>query len=534
VQRPTPWQDNNKVTHIMAPRSRSPLGAVVLQTLLLLAVTSSWRTHSRVTVRLLLATDNDDQYAATASRLEISTISNDAAPAAIIRHVGPPTVDAIAREHRTVVTMYSDNNETSTNGMDRLAEDLFEGKICERIIASSATHIAASNNESRIDLALLSSSPGRSNVVLRVQFHCRALFEKSGFGTGNFISAMYALRMAAQTMGNIQAAEFLCSDASEEASHLILPWLTGLFPLIPEDSSDTTAAILPNDHHQQPQPTIEQTCRRYLDVPIGYAVDEIMFEMRRLAVALVGIPYPGHPAELWAQRHLWSPPLVGPTAMQYRLPNPSRGAPPLIPNVELDDAVLHFRCGDLILSNLSRFGFMKFARHTNHLLNAQNNITSIGIATQPFAAGPHARMADVDLAKKPHRCRRVVDAVVEHLQFTFPHARIRVRNDPDESIALTFARMVMAKHVVVGISTFGVFPAVASFGRSYVREPDYARAPNRWLLDPWFLKQRNAAAADGGSSTLTLIREPRLTGADCRQMWGGDGSAVLDWLRSPP
>jgi hypothetical protein len=78
--------------------------------------------------------------------------------------------------------------------------------------------------------------------------------------------------------------------------------------------------------------------------------------MRRLSVALVGIPYAGHPSEARAQGHLWttSHSHGNTAAKRYQLPNPQRGAAPLVPNVELDDAVLHFRCGDLIFSNLSR------------------------------------------------------------------------------------------------------------------------------------------------------------------------------------
>jgi hypothetical protein len=70
------------------------------------------------------------------------------------------------------------------------------------------------------------------------------LFEKSGFGTGNFISAIYALRMAARVLESVQAVEFLCSDAHDEAAQLILPWLTGAFP-----SCRFAAAVHHHHHH---------------------------------------------------------------------------------------------------------------------------------------------------------------------------------------------------------------------------------------------------------------------------------------------
>jgi hypothetical protein len=506
----------------MSPRALGLRGAVVLRTLFLLVVTVSLLRQGRVTVRLLSAIDQDDE--AKASLLEIASIFNDAPSieAAIGKLVEQPAQDAIPPE--TVVTMYYDNNETTT-GMDRLADDLFGGKICERIIASSSS--TPKNDTNSMDRAL-SPRQRSEKVVVRVQFHCRTLFEKSCFGTGNFISAIYALRMAARALESVQAVEFLCSDAHDEAAHLILPWLTGVFPTLPDRSSSASSS---SSYHGQP-PTLEQACRSYNDVPIGYALDDITWEMRRLAVALVGIPYAGHPSEAWAQEHLWitshSHSHGNTAAMRYQLPNPQRGAAPLVPNVELDDAILHFRCGDLIFSNLSRFGFMKFGSYSKHL---DANVTSIGIATQPLEAGPNVRSADIDMKKKPQRCRQVIEAFVDHLQQRFPHARIRLRNDPHESIALTYARMVMAKQVVIGISTFGVFPAVASFGRSYIREPDYRRAPNQWLLDPSFRQRAEQQQANG--NRMMLIQELRLTGFDCRRLWGDDGSAVLDWLRSP-
>lgn len=384
------------------------------------------------------------------------------------------------------VLVYSEYNN-SVQEVDMLANDLFEGNFCRRIHQSFTNFTDPSTNH-----------------IIRIHFHCRRLFDESGLGTGNFISAIYALRLVAKAMGNI-TIDFRCNDAQDEAADLILPWLTGTFP-----------AMLASYH----EPSLEEACQAYQSVPIGAALDDIKREMRRLAVALVGIPFAGHPAEAWAAEHLWSKPTMG----LYQLPNPRPDDNPLIPpeqlNDGLDDAVLHFRCGDLIFSNLSRFGFMRFHSYARHL---DPNTTSIGIATQSYQAGPNVRSADINMKKKPQRCRQVIEAFVTYLQERFPQARITVRNDPNESIALSFARMVMAQQVVVGISSFGVFPAVATFGHSYIRDPDYVRAPNRWLLDPHF-RQR--------ATHVTLIQEERLTGKDCRTLWGSDGSAVLEWLRA--
>jgi hypothetical protein len=479
----------------MAP-SRE-LRSVVHRTLLFLVGTVLMSTPTQVTVRLLTTSVDHDQEAIFFSQTAPTTHSN----VRPIQAGSNRQVDAILSRH---IVTYSDYTDT-IKSMEGLADDLFQGKICEHI-TSVRDHVDTNTSMAQ-----------RSSFV-RVRFHCRALFEQSGLGTGNYISAIYALRLAAEAMGNVTHVEFLCSDAHDEASNLILPWLTGVFPL-------QQHLLNANALDRHPLLSLEHACRPYQSVPIGYAFDDIKWEMRRLAVALVGIPYPGHPSERWVEEHLWPSLLSSQKNTNnnvYQLPHPQLEDAPLIPHVELDDAVLHFRCGDLIFSNLSRFGFMKFASYSRHL---DANITSIGIATQPFEAGRNVRKTDVDMKKKPERCRHVIDAFVEHLHDTFPNARVTVRNDPNESIALTFARMVMAQQVVIGISTFGVFPALASFGRSYIRDPDYMRAPNQWLLEPWFRKRAEA----GG---MTLIQEPRMTGFECRRLWGDDGSAVLNWLRS--
>jgi hypothetical protein len=54
--------------------------------------------------------------------------------------------------------------------------------------------------------------------------------------------------------------------------------------------------------------------------------------------------------------------------------------------------------------------------------------------------------------------------------------RIMIHNGPNETIALAYARMIMAKQAIVGIGSFGVFPALATFGIGYIR--------NRTLLSP--------------------------------------------------
>ena len=60
--------------------------------------------------------------------------------------------------------------------------------------------------------------------------------------------------------------------------------------------------------------------------------------------------------------------------------------------------------------------------------------------------------------------------MVGYLQSAFPDAAVNIRNGSDETLALVYARLVMANQTFTGPATFGVFPAIVSFGTGYVQE----------------------------------------------------------------
>jgi hypothetical protein len=66
-------------------------------------------------------------------------------------------------------------------------------------------------------------------TLLNITFDCQEVFRKSNAGTGNFIAAFYALRLAASVFGNVNV-QMSCRDAVKEQTSLILPWLMGSFP----------------------------------------------------------------------------------------------------------------------------------------------------------------------------------------------------------------------------------------------------------------------------------------------------------------
>jgi hypothetical protein len=102
--------------------------------------------------------------------------------------------------------------------------------------------------------------------------------------------------------------------------------------------------------------------------------------------------------------------------------------PPLIPDVELDDVALHFRCGD-VLGGAKRndFGMIRFYEYKKWI---PRDTESIAILTQPFEKernrGQDSRKAD--------NCKTVVEALVSYLQAFAPKSRITIRNDINETL----------------------------------------------------------------------------------------------------
>jgi hypothetical protein len=168
---------------------------------------------------------------------------------------------------------------------------------------------------------------------------------------------------------------------------------------------------------------------------------------------------------------------------------------------------------------------MRFKGYTQYI---SPEARSIGILTQPFADGGQARGADASSAVRD-RCRIVVTALVDYIQERHPKSRIRIHNGPEETIALAYARMIMANETIAGISTFGVFPVLSTFGRGYLRSPEYptGRGPNMWTLKP---------RLDTLVNNLHLVVEKdRIMVADIRKLWETGGKqAVVAWFKNEP
>ncbi|GAX16461.1 hypothetical protein FisN_19Lh039 [Fistulifera solaris] len=299
--------------------------------------------------------------------------------------------------------------------------------------------VAEQQNKTRDTLPL----PPLSPIQYSLQLECQKLFYQNSWGTGNVLQAFYGLRLAARVLGNIEV-RIRCKDAEKTKSDLVLPWMAGAF--VPRAVVET-----------QSSPFLNETCLPFSHAPVHYLMDEIRYELRRMAIALVGIPYPTHPAADFV--------LVPEREQEMQLPMPET---PLRPNIELDDVAIHFRCGDIIeVQPHYAYGYTRFSSVANYI---SSEARSIGIVTQPFQGQRQRRMDGTEHT----RCPILIGAFQQFLQDRFPNATVLIRNSPDENVALSYARFIMANQSLAsGISTFVYFPFMATFGTGYLQKPLY-------------------------------------------------------------
>ena len=313
-----------------------------------------------------------------------------------------------------------------------------------------------------------------NNTILNFTINCHTFFKESDLGTGNWISAFYSMRLAALKHDNI-GIYMACDDAVEEKNNLILPWLMGYWPARKPDKQFPWPHP---DAENKPLhlPSYEKVCGDYDEVPVGYMTPFIRYELRRMAIAIGGIPDNNHPSASFAKQYLWSD---NDSEDEYQLPTPQSGDKPLVPGMKFDDVAIHFRCGDIMgaLYHPS-FGFMKFTAYKKWI---SPEAKSIGIVTNPFdSSGQHRPGAD----QRPSildRCRIVVTELKKYLENEFPSALVSIRNDVSETIPMAYTRLIMANQTFASISSFGAFPVVATFGTGYIKKPDFPKVPNKWI-----------------------------------------------------
>ena len=272
------------------------------------------------------------------------------------------------------------------------------------------------------------------STVLNVTMDCidQNTEKKQGLGQGNWVTAIYASRMAAYLAG--VDFKFQCLDGQNSKMNLLLPWFDRH-----QVANPINRTIWP---YGGERPNTKEACTvKYPHLRIDKMALQIQDDLRKMAVTLLG------------------------TRDEIRQhPDVPVDAEPLIPNIQLDDVALHFRCGDVLGgANRNDFGMIRYNEYKKWI---PKDTESIGILTQPFEKERN-RGRD---SGKTENCRTVVFALVEYLQDFAPKAKITIHNGSNETLPLAYARLVMANYAITSLTSFGIFPIVGTFGQGFFQE----------------------------------------------------------------
>lgn len=373
--------------------------------------------------------------------------------------------------------------------------------------------------------------------LIHLQMHCGDMMRENSMGTGNVVQLMYLLRIASAgtfppegLTRNAFDIQFSCTDDDivDASKSLVLPWLTGRF-----SSWNTRNFLDVYWNHSSHRRVIEYNCKEggWGKVPVGWMVPFIRHDLRLMAIQLVGLPQNDdtHPAYAWLERQRQQQLSTYTSENNYTVTDsrisqatqddvpvhPTEFTEvPMIPNVELDDTAIHFRCGDVMTSKHAQFRFLKYKEYAQRI---DSTTKSIGIITQPFpdskATDIQARTVDLDDPYRVALCRAVVEGFANYLQERFPNARVSIRNGPEEPVALAFARLIMARQSFASAdSSFALFPTLASFGVGYhlypISRPYATGIKNQFLMDIAPHLERNDAQVNYTDGTLKFMHIP--------------------------
>jgi hypothetical protein len=406
-------------------------------------------------------------------------------------------------------------------------------------------------------------------ITINITFSSTELYNKCELGTGNLIEILYGIRLLPYLYESVEVYIVDTDNITQTKGTFILPWLTGYIP------SQRPLDLILVDTENKPTRNVCGTVQ-----PITRLHTDMQYDLRRMAIALVGtIPY--HSSQYFVKDQLhWEssvnddidssnnnggggsvtkPIFHAPlTTMIHAIPTPQITDEPIYPNVfrnndDLDDVTIHFRCGDIMDSVHAGMAFQRFGGFIKLIPNITDSTTiQIGIVTQPFDDDEddeidnnnnntittttmndklHIRRKDDKQAVKD-RCRIVVQSFVQYIYAKVTNVRnVRIYNDVHETIALTYARMIFTKQqVIIGISSFPTFAAIASFAShgAYVRLPTTVPGPNYWLM--YHLHYITTS----GAINVVLYDDPDIISvSDMKSLWETEGkgeAAVLEWF----
>jgi hypothetical protein len=316
--------------------------------------------------------------------------------------------------------------------------------------------------------SIVDTQPVAVASLVNITMDCLYFAKKHpALGQGNWVTAVYSAKMAAAVAG--VDFKFQCKDLRDSQMKFVLPWFDQYQPAL------RNRTVWP---YGGARPTQNETCPpSYPFLRIDHVASMIRDDLRRMAVTIVG-------TRDYIRRH----------------PDVPAEALPLIPNVQLDDVALHFRCGDVLGgARRSDFGMIRFNEYKKWI---PKDIRSIGILTQPFEI-KNSRPQD---RRRAGSCQKVVYALVDYLNAFAPRATIRIHNGVNETLPLAYARLVMANYSITSLSSFGIFPVIGTFGQGYFQKGNSGVNPFATYI-PAYLDNVHEMEADC-RTTASMIGQP--------------------------
>ena len=338
----------------------------------------------------------------------------------------------------------------------------------------------------------------RPHIQLQVAFDCQHAFERDNLGTGNYLVSWYGVRLTARRLGRI-SLNVTCRDHPKNQD-LLLPWVLGYFPAS-DALTEQTVPILSE----------EEACWVSHKLPLQYMKEDLLYEMRRMAIAQVG-RIPNHASFSFLDQKPYDK-----DQLQLAIPDQ-----PIVPEVELDDAVIHLRGGDLLAYGYHKYSYYRFRDFTSVIAP---NVTSIGIVTAPYKSKTIKQRKPDTGEKHSQRTEVLATTLQNYLQERFPKARVSIRNE--DSMAVSYARMIMAQQCIMSIlSTFSIFPTLTTFGEGYMVPPLEKlgrRASFNFLLFP---------RVDEMYEHVSFIKGERKVATSVAKEWDENEEKILNWFMS--
>jgi len=418
----------------------------------------------------------------------------------------------------TIPSQSQSHRSTSTMNTIRVNEDElgYINNIGQLIVNVNETYLLWTEGQERLckllrDMTALQNNtteattttnddPIPSPTTINITMDCND--EKNSiFGQGNWVSCVYAARMASYFFG--VNFKFQCADGQQSKMELLLPWFDSYQPAYNNNnnknyknkinpSSSKSNLDLDWPYGGGIRPSERQVCARLNQtIRIDKMALQIQDDLRKMAVSLVGTRNDG---------------------LRFH-PNVSPTEKPLIPDIELDDVAIHLRCGDVMggyseKKNIgNNYGMIQFAEYKKWI---PHTAQTIGIVTEPF---DKIRISKYD-NRKLEQCKQVVYALVKYLHddVVGDDVKISIRNDINETLPLAYARLVMADVSITSLSTFGLFPVIGTFGQGYFQ---------KGKVNPW---------APYITDILNNIHEMNAKVRTTAQMKGKSTQNLIDWF----